>query len=193
MCLKAIGVELPLMPGTRPYVLLQVFYDECLVCAGRMSRSYLPVHAPLLPPMAALLQLDRRARGERRPKRLVLGRFDRFPYHYYMIKLPGTGLLFPDGDLGHLSLRLWLELYDPLAYGPLFHLLGSGPVADRFGRTRWAAHRHWSLASCYGQLHQVQEATDCGCGVRVSMGYACTRAGAARRVRCWYADAYPTQ
>lgn len=169
MCLKAIGVELPLMPGTRPYVLLQVFYDECLVCAGRMSRSYLPVHAPLLPPMAALLQLDRRARGERRPKRLVLGRFDRFPYHFYQLKLPTPGLHFPDGDLCHLRLRLWLELYDPLAYDPLVHLLGSDPVPGRYGCIRWATHRHWSLIGSFGRVVQEHEETDCGCGVRVKV------------------------
>ncbi|MBK7084296.1 MAG: hypothetical protein IPH53_06390 [Flavobacteriales bacterium] len=134
MCLKSIGTELPLMEGTRPYVMLQVLCDGGLVCAERMRRDHLPVHAPLLPEMAALLERDRRKRGEHRPRRLTLGRCDRFQYHFYSLRLPNGGLLLPHHDLGaHLTLRLWVELHDPLAYPPLFHLLGSDPVRDRLG------------------------------------------------------------
>ena len=187
MCLKSIGTELALMEGTRPYVMLQVLCDGGLVCAERMRRDHLPVQAPLLPEMAALLERDRRKRGEHRPRRLTLGRCDRFPYHFYSLRLPNGGLLLPHHDLGaHLTLRLWVELHDPLAYPPLFHLLGSDPVRDRLGRSRWVAHRRWTPASAYGPLHQQYEHTPCGCGLRVTLRYAATGAATEERVRQWY-------
>jgi hypothetical protein len=190
MCLKSVGVELPHMEGTRPAIRMQVLYDGTLVCAQYMRRDHLTTQAALLPELAAVLELDRRKRGERRPKRLTLGRCHRLPYHFYSLDLPGEGLHFPDGELGaHLALRIWLELYDPLfPYAPLFHLLGSDPVPDRYGRVRWATHRYWSVASAFGMLHQQQEETPCGCGVRVTMRYECTGTSVEERMRHWYTN-----
>lgn len=187
MCVKAIGAELPLMQGIRPYVMMQVLCDGQLVHAERMKRGHLPVHAPLLPEMAAVLEQDRRKRGEHRPRRLTLGRCDRFPYTFYCMPLPGTGVHLPQ-RCGDLSLRLWLEMHDPLAFPPIFHLLTSDPMRDRHGRLRWVKHRQWTLAAAYGPLNLQYEFTPCGCGVRVTMCYAATGDVAEERVRSWYFD-----
>lgn len=74
---------------------------------------------------------------------------------------------------------------------PLFHLLGSDPVVDRFGRIRWATHRTWTLASCFGVLQQGSAETPCGCGLRVTVRYASMGTEAERRVQRWFARDQP--
>jgi hypothetical protein len=171
MCLKAVGVELPVMTGTRPWVMLCVYLDGVRTHRLAMRRATMPGRPPLTAEERALLQLDRRARGEHRPRRLTLGRVDRTPYFLHAACLPG-GLPIPHGELGgHLALEVWVELYDPMfPYAPLFHLRGSDPVPHPFHYVRWVAHRHWTPCSLYPHRLQ-QDETPCGCGVRLRLSF----------------------
>ncbi len=189
MCLKEIGAHLPLMAGTRPWVKMTVLYDGTPVHSSPMRRSnFLPTSpgpaacqlrpdfagtCGLTPDLRAVLHLDRRARGERRPRRLHLGRFDPWPYAFYTLRLPGKGLLFPDGSLrGHLALHLYVELYDPMFHhAVLFHLRGSDPVPHPFHHVRWVAHRHWTPDYLLGGRTVARDETPCGCGVRVRVEF----------------------
>jgi len=172
MCLKLVGAELPIMAGTRPQVVLHVRYDGTTVCKAPMRPDRLPAQPPLTPELKGVLALDKRKPGERRPKRLVLGTFDREPYHFYSARLPGGGLHFPDGDLcAHLNLDLWVESRHPMFhYDVLFHFKGSTPVIHPFGnRVIWVRHANWSLAQCYGALQCNREESPCGCYMRLRM------------------------
>lgn len=169
MVLKQLGVELPLMEGTRPLVSMAVYYQGERVCKTTLTRDHLPVQAPLLTEMRALLHADKRRRGERRSRRLTLGRFKRTPYAFYSMHLPGKGLTLPD-DLSYLTVRVWIELYDPMfSYAPLFHIKASDPkVHPLTAQVHWVAHKQWSPASRYGAITITQEETPCGCGVRIT-------------------------
>jgi len=171
MCLKAVAVELPIMIGTLPLVRLYVYLDGVRTHTLAMRPATLPRPPALGPTERQLLQLDRRARGERRPRRLTLGRVDRTPYSLYAASLPG-GLHLPHGELGgHVALEAWVNLNIPLfPYAPLFHLRGSDPVQHPFNHVRWVAHRHWTPCSHYPhQLHQDE--TPCGSGVRLRLSF----------------------
>ena len=157
ICIKQVGAVLPIMTGTRPNALLHVCYDDRLVHKSAMKRDRLPYRVALPHEMQRILDMDRRDPIERRPKRLVLGPINREPYHFYSLRLPYGGLHLPHGELcGHLSLVLWVELYDPVfPYQVLFHIKGSDPVIHPFGnRVLWKAHRHstpTSSLSCPAQ------------------------------------------
>jgi hypothetical protein len=92
MCLKAIGAQLPLMAGVRPWVKMNVLLDGLVHYSALMKRAAYPVQRDLPPDFRAVLDLDRRRRGEHRPPRLCLGRFDPWPYAFYSLQLPGKGL-----------------------------------------------------------------------------------------------------
>ncbi|MBK8612860.1 MAG: hypothetical protein IPN85_05100 [Flavobacteriales bacterium] len=166
MCLKAVGVEVAHMQGCKPLLHLRLHYDGQLVYRDTLQRAYLPTPRTLLPEQRALLACDKRRRGERRPRRLVLGRCQRYPYHFYMCRLPRPGLPLPHGCLqGHLALELWVDCRQPLySHPPIFHLRGSNPVLHPFGpRTLWVAHTDWSPASLWAPLPPVVEESPCGC------------------------------
>ncbi|MBK9758728.1 MAG: hypothetical protein IPO90_01845 [Flavobacteriales bacterium] len=173
MCLKEIGVHLPLMAGTRPGVKMTVLYNGQPCHSAPMQRSNFPVPRDLPPHFRAVLAQDQRKRGERRPRRLVLGRFDPWPYAFYSLRLPGKGLHFPEGTLrGHLALHLYVELYDPMFdHAVLFHLRGSDPVPHPFNHVRWVAHKHWTPYYMLGGHTVAREETPCGCGVRVKVEF----------------------
>lgn len=168
MWVKRIGVELALMAGARPRTIaLQVRAGAECTPLLPMRRDHLPVAARLLPEQARLLALDKRKRGEHRPLRLLLGRFNRMPYTYYSTALP---LAAP--PLAHaMQLVLWLELYDAMfPYAPLFHFKGCEPRTHPLThRVHWVEHRHWTLADCLGRPHLGIDETPCGCGVRVNL------------------------
>jgi hypothetical protein len=136
-----------------------------------MKRGTFPLPRDLPPDFRTVLAMDRRTRGEHRPLRLYVGRFDPWPYAFYTLRMPGKGLALPDGSLhGHLALHLYVELYDPMFHYPvLFHLRGSDPVRHPFGHVRWVAHRHWTPAYMLGGRAVAREETPCGCGVRIKV------------------------
>lgn len=173
MCLKEVGAQLPLMAGTRPWVKMTVLHDGHPCHSALMQRGHLPLPRALPPEFRALLAQDRRARGERRPPRLHLGRFDPWPYAFYTLRLPGPGLPLPHGTLrGHLALHLYVELFDPMFHHPvLFHLRGSDPVPHPFHHVRWVAHKHWTPYYLLGGRTVAREETPCGCGVRVKVEF----------------------
>mgnify|MGYP006910922512 FL=1 len=166
MCLKAVGVELAPMPGCKPLLLLRVCCDGQMLFRAAPHHAHLPAPTTLLPEQRALLACDKRHRGEHRPHRLVLGRCQRYPYHFYMCPLPRPGLHLPHSCLhGHLSLELWVDCRQPLySHPPIFHLRCSDPVTHPFGsRTLWVAHKHWSPATLWAPLPPVVEESPCGC------------------------------
>ncbi len=173
MCLKEIGAHLPLMAGTRPWVKMTVLCDGHPCHSAPMKRGTFPVARDLSPAFRAVLAMDRRKRGEHRPRRLCLGRFDPWPYAFYTLRLPGKGLHFPDGTLhGHLALHLYVELFDPMFdHAVLLHLRGSDPVLHPFNHVRWVAHRHWTPSYLLGGMTEAREETPCGCGVRVRVEF----------------------
>jgi len=171
MCLTAVGVEVPLCEGSCPALKLEVFCSGTLVHKDDMRTERLPVHAPLTEAMQAVLAQDRRRRGERRPLRLVLRRFHRWPFRFYAGYLPRPGLFLPDGELRHLTVRVWMELYDPLAFPVHFRLRGREPQLGPTGRLRWVPFPGWRPAAFFPGFWQVHEESDCGCAVRVTMGF----------------------
>lgn len=172
MCLKHVGVELPLMKGTRPLVSLRILCCGTAVCKLTLKKDHLRYAAP--PPVAWVLNLDKRARGERRPLRHALGRVDRDPYHFYTARLPNGGLHVPDGNLcGNLALELWVDSPQPLwSYPVLFHLKGSNPVVHPFGnRVLWVCHRCWTGAWELGGHITQRDESPCGCCMRTRLEF----------------------
>lgn len=162
------------MAGTRPQLKLRVYYDGDVVCHQTMTRDTLTTRIPLPAKEQALLDRDRRKRGEHRARRLVLGRIIRDPYYFYSTKLPEPGLHIPDGDLcSHLSLELCVDSPQPLwHYGVLFHFKGSEPRIHPFGkRVHWVAHPQWTLTERLARLITEREESPCGCCVRIRIRF----------------------
>ncbi|MBK6408932.1 MAG: hypothetical protein IPF78_04375 [Flavobacteriales bacterium] len=174
MCLKELGVELPMMLGTRPLVFIWILCQGSRLYKLHLRRSALPTRIPLEAEMKALLEQDRRRRGERRPKRLLLGCCQRDPYQFFSTKLSDGGLLLHHDDLSVLGLELFVDSPQPLYdYNVLLHLKGSELREHPFGRQhRWVAHRRWSLAEQWARLTHVREESPCGCCVRVRFHFA---------------------
>jgi len=174
MCLKELGVELPLMVGTRPTVHAWVLYQGERQCKLQLRRGTLPARAPLDSGLKALLEQDRRKRGEHRPRRLVLGRILREPYRFFCAKLPGAGLRLPHADLSPLGVELYVDSRQPLFdHAVLLYLKGSEPRLHPFGpHVRRVAHRHWGPAEQWARLTQVCEESPCGCCRRVRFSFA---------------------
>lgn len=172
MCLKHVGVELPVMLGMRAQAYLRVLYDGDPRYQLELRPGHLPYPYEMPDEFAALLVQDKRHRGEHRPQRLVLGNVDHEPYHFYCARLPGSGLHFPDGTLrNHLGFELWVECTQPLwPYPALFYLIGSDPVVHPFGRrVLWKCHKHWTAAwELGGHITQRNESA-CGCCMRTRM------------------------
>ncbi len=173
-CLKGIGIELAHMAATKPRLLWLDVYHHHTWCHGlRLRPQQLHTTPQLTGPEKALLALDDRQRGERRPKRLTFGRWHPFPLVYHRVLLPGTGLLVP----GHhpwprLRLVFWIHLYDPLPWEPIVYLLGSTPRQHPcINLVRWVRHTRWTLAHTLGHYHQVEEEQDHGRLVRVFVGW----------------------
>ncbi|MBX2981628.1 MAG: hypothetical protein KF843_03055 [Flavobacteriales bacterium] len=169
MCLKELGAELPMMLGTRPLVFAWILYDGVRLFRLALHRNHLPLRVPMTPEMKALLEQDRRQRGERRPKRLHLGPFIREPYHFFSAKLPNGGLHLPHGNLcGHLGVELYVDSPQPLyPYPVLLHFKGSEPRHHPFGNhLRWVAHPNWTLAEQWARLVRWRDESPCGCCLR---------------------------
>ena len=165
MCLKELGAELPMMLGTRPLVFAWILYDGVRLFRLALHRNNLPLRVPMTPEMKALLEQDRRKRGERRPKRLHLGPFIREPYHFFSAKLPNGGLHLPHGSLcGHLGVELYVDSPQPLySYPVLLHFKGSEPRHHPFGNhLRWVAHPHWGLAEQWARVVRWRGESPCG-------------------------------
>ncbi len=172
MCLKEIGVELPLMLRSHPHVhaYLYLYLYGARVLHLTLRLAHLPIAAFLSAEMKALLHLDRRRRGESRPKRLHQGRFLRDPYHFFCAKLPYGGLHLPKGELhGALEVELFVEARQPLFHHDvIYHLKGSEPKHHPFGsRLQWVAHRYWTAAQQFVRVAHLREESPCGCCVRV--------------------------
>lgn len=174
MCLKHVGVELPVMLGSEARADLRILYDDVPVHRLQLEPGQLPHPYALPKEFTDVLALDKRKRGERRPQRLVLGSVCREPYHFYCARLPGSGLHFPDGCLaGHLALELWVECRQPFWHYPaLFHLKGSDPVVHPFGkRLLWKSHRHWTTALALGGHITQRDESPCGCCMRTRVRF----------------------
>ncbi len=174
MCLKEFGVELPLMLRSHPHVHAYLYLYGARVLHLTLRLAHLPVAAFLCAEMKALLDLDRRGRGERRPKRLHQGRFLRDPYHFFCAKLPYGGLHLPQGELhGAIEVELYVEARQPLYHHDvIYHLKGSDPRHHPFGdRLQWVAHRQWSTAQQYVRVEHQREESPCGCCVRVRSSF----------------------
>ncbi len=173
LCLKAIGWELPHMTGATIGQRLHLHYGDTCILKEPPKRFTLPSPLPRLDPQQLrLLQSDQRGRGERRPKRLHFGPCKRWPYHFYVLKLQPKGLLLPCTTLHRVRLELWLDLYDPLPYPPIFHLRCSAPTIHPLTHhVLWKTHPHWHLAGLWPTCTQTIEDTPCGCGVRVTVRF----------------------
>ena len=157
------------MLRTPAQVTLLLLWDGEAVLKQRMHRDHLPQRAPLPPAMERILAMDKRRPGERRPKRLHLGPYKRDPYVFHRLKLPGSGLPLPGGELaGHLGVELWVEARQPLwDHNILLYLKGSEARPHPFGpHIRWVAHRHWTAAEQLARLHSEREESPCGRFVR---------------------------
>ncbi|MGV9012958.1 MAG: hypothetical protein ACOH13_10235 [Flavobacteriales bacterium] len=174
MCLKELGVELPMMRGTRPMVVAHIHYAGEPVHQLKLRQSSLCCRAPLTPEMKAVLDQDRRQRGEHRPKRLVLGRCLRDPYFFFSAKLPHGGLHLPHHDLAALAVEVEVVSPQPLFdHAFLLHLKGSEPRIHPFGQhLRWVAHRQWGLAEQWARLTHHRQESPCGCRVQVRFSFA---------------------
>lgn len=162
------------MAGTCLKLMLRVNYDGDTMFHQPMHPGGYPKSARHSPEQHALLDRDRRKRGEHRPRRLLLGVAHPTPYCFHSTKLPGAGLPFPDGDLcRHLSLELWVDSPQPLwHYGVLFHFKGSEPRIHPFGkRVQWVAQPHWTLAERFARLITEHDESPCGCCVRVRVRF----------------------
>lgn len=176
-CLRGVGIELAHMAASRPRLL---WVD--LHLAGSCPHQ-LPLHRAALPKAPALdaaertlLGQDRRRRGEHRPRRLTLGRWDHFPYVFHQVRLPGPGLLLPatgsGSPLAALRLVFWIHLYDPMPWPPIVYLLGSDPRPHPcIPQVRWVRHRHWTLAHALAPYRQVCQERDHGRMVKVVAGW----------------------
>lgn len=174
MCLKELGVELPMMAGTRPLVYAWILYQGVRYCKLLLRRGSLPARVPLGSGHKALLQEDRRRPGEHRPPRLVLGRIIREPYFFFSAKLPGGGLPLPHSDLSPLGVELHVDSPQPLYdHAVLLHLKGSEPRLHPFGpHVRWVAHRRWGLAEQWARLSWERHESPCGCCCRIRFSFA---------------------
>lgn len=169
MCLKELGAELPLMLRTPAVITLYLLWDNATVLKKTMRRDHLPVRPRLTPPMHRLLAMDRRKPGEHRPKRLLLGPYQRDPYVFHSLKMPHGGLDLPDGELiGHLTVEIHVEACQPLWDHTInLYLKGSDPKPHPFGpRMHWVAHHHWTLAEHLARLSTERHQSPCGCYVR---------------------------
>jgi len=173
LCLKAVGLELPHMSGSRPQLRLHLHHPEAFCLKAEPQRAALPTPLPrLLPELRRMLAPHKRGQGKHHPLRFHLGPYSRWPFHFYRVKLPHTGLLLPCSSLHHLQLVLWVHLHDPLPYAPIFHLLCSDPVLHPLThQLLWKTHRRYTLASLWPNYSQVLEETACGCGVRVTVRF----------------------
>lgn len=90
-----------------------------------LKRSALPLAPRLGPAERLLLAQDQRRRGEHRPRRLTLGRWDHFPFVFHAAQLPGPGLHLPSWP--ELQLVFWLHLYDPMPWPPIVYLRCARP------------------------------------------------------------------
>ena len=171
LCLKAVGLELPHMTGSRPWLRLHI-NTETTCLKAEPKRAALPTPVPtLLPEHRRMLCWYKRRQGQHTPLRFRYGQCIRWPFHFYVAKLPG-GLLLPCSSLHHLQLVLWIDLHDPLPYPPIFHLLCSDAAPHPLThQLLWKTHRRFTLAQLWPNCTQVMEETDCGCGVRVTVGF----------------------
>jgi hypothetical protein len=172
LCLKAIGLELPHTTGSTIWQRLYIHHGaSCLVTEP--EPQLLPsALRPMEPQHRLLLARCKGRQGHRAPKRFHYGQCNRFPYHFYRVVLSPPGLLLPCSTLQHLRLVLWLDLYDPLAYPPIFHFLCSDPAPHPLTKQLlWRTHRHWTLACQWPNHTLLMEETACGCGVRVTVGF----------------------
>ena len=173
LCLKAIGLELPHQHGARTWRSLHVHYGDTCYLKAKPCRAALPSHMPQLQPEdKELLAFGKRKPGDHYSPRLTFGHWHRWPYHFYSLKLPNKGLVLPSSTLSQLTCILWLRLYDPQPYPPIFHLLCSDAVQHPLTKQlQWKTHKLWTLACLWPTYTQVVEQTDCGCGVRVTVRF----------------------
>ena len=175
MCIKHVGVELPLMVGAKPQVTICLAYRGEALYKLALKKDQLSAPLAELPiEFEEVLALDKRERGDRRPLRLVLGKTDRSPYHFYSACVPDGGMPIPDGTLsGNLALELWVDSPQPLwPYPALFHLKGSDPVVHPFGRrVLWVCHKHWTDAWQLGGYITQHDESPCGCCTRTRMEF----------------------
>ena len=173
LCLKAVGLELPHMPGAKIWQRLDVYHGDTCHQKEEPSRTALPGHMPPLQCChKVLLHGAKRKPGDRRAPRLTFGHWHRWPYYFYSVKIPDKGLVLPCSTLSQLTCVLWLDLYDPLPYPPIFHLLCSDPVRHPLTKqVQWRTHKLWTLACLWPNCTQVVEQTECGCGVRVTVRF----------------------
>ena len=171
LCLLAIGIELAHMAASRPK-LLWVDLHLATSCPYLLplKRSALPLAPRLGPAERLLLAQDQRRRGERRPRRLTLGRWDHFPFVFHAAQLPGPGLYLPSWP--QLQLVFWLHLFDPMPWPPIVYLRCARPRPHPcIKQVRWVCDKQWTLAHTVAPLHQVVEERDHGRMVKVFVGW----------------------
>ncbi|MBP6696072.1 MAG: hypothetical protein KA175_00550 [Flavobacteriales bacterium] len=170
VCLKRLGAELPLMDGTRPQVEMVVYLHQRPVLFGTMKRDHLPCRAPLTPAMRALLRADACTQGQRTPKRLHLGWYNRWPDRFYTLSTHGPGLHLPHNEVaGQLDIELHIAALDPLFELPvLFHYQACDPVPKRWGGLRWVPQR-WTPINPYDIRHYERVESPSGCVVDIHL------------------------
>lgn len=176
-CLKAIGIELAHMAASRPK-LLWVDLHLAASCPYQLPLQRSALHqAPRLGPAERqLLAQDQRRRGEHRPRRLTLGRWDHFPFVFHAARLPGPGLHLATGpdhaSWPQLRLTFWLHLYDPMPWPPIVYLRCARPKPHPcINQVRWVCDNRWTLAHALAPYHQVEEERDHGRMVKVWAGW----------------------
>lgn len=168
MCIKRVGVELALMDGTRPIsITAHIYIGDVLRCKLPLKHDFLPITRSLTASEQFFLDKDKRARGERRPKRIHYGPCHRAPYTFYSAALPGDGVPLHEG----FRVEVWMHLYDPMwPCAPLFHFKCSqARIHPLTKRVHWIEDKQWTATSNLGWAALQQDETACGCGVRVSM------------------------
>lgn len=164
--LMAIGLELPHMRGATVWQRLDVHYnDECLY-------KLCPERGTLHNRTPARSDADNAVLSVARQRPVHLGKYQRWHYQFYQVEWGKHGLLVPCTTLHGMRLVYWAELYDPLPYLPIVYLLLSDARWHRLHKCiKWKVHKHWTLASLWPNYTQVVEETECGCGVRMTVGF----------------------
>ena len=176
-----------MMRGTRPMVVAHIHYAGEPVHQLKLRQSSLCCRAPLTPEMKAVLDQDRRQRGEHRPKRLVLGRCLRDPYFFFCAKLPHGGLHLPHHDLAALAVDVDVLSPQPLFdHAFLLHLKGSEPRIHPSASTSAG----WPIANGAWRSNGPASPTT---GKKAPAAAACRCASASRRsapcLRCRWVKA----